>query len=97
LRIRSRGAALVEQRAIGNRDRVDRKTARFKRNGFGRPAVILETVGVERDITVTDAVPDGLAIGSGATAESAGSVVRDIEAAVGDRPGAVAAREGAGQ
>ena len=89
--------ALVVARAlISQRDRVDRKAAQFKRYRFSRPTVVLETVGVERDIAVSDAVTDGLTIGADAAAEAARSVVGDIETAVGDRPSAVTSREAVG-
>ena len=69
---------------MSQRDCVNRKTACFKRNGVSRPAIVLQPGGVERHITVTDAIADRIAVGGRAAPEPAGSVVSNVVAAVDD-------------
>jgi len=73
------------------RNRVDRVTTRLKRDGLGRPTIIRQAAGVQPDMSIADTGSNRRAIGAGA-GETAGAVVVDIVAAVGDAyPGAVTA------
>jgi hypothetical protein len=75
--------ALVGGRASGNRDRVYRITARFKRDRIRRPAVIRQAA--ERHIGITDAIADRSAIGDISANKTTRGVIGDVVAAVGDR------------
>jgi hypothetical protein len=66
---------------MSNRDRVDSRAFRLKRDSLGRPTVILQPIGGEQRI---DVIAYGLAIGDIGASETAGIVVGDIVAAIGD-------------
>ena len=86
-----RVAALIGRRAIGNRHRVNRGAIPLQRDRIGRSAVILERAEQRQD-----AVADRVAIEAGAAAETARTIVGDVEGAVSDRARALHPAIGAG-